>query len=91
SLQLGLDVELAEGWHTYWRSPGAAGLPPQLDWTASQNDKDNIDSASLLYPAPTRYVAYGLETVGYKNHVVFPIDVKLRRAGDAVHIATTAD
>ena len=26
----GLEVKLSEGWKIYWRSPGEAGLPPEL-------------------------------------------------------------
>ncbi|MGB1399945.1 MAG: hypothetical protein ACPG70_07415, partial [Candidatus Puniceispirillaceae bacterium] len=29
-LPLGLKVRLTEGWKIYWRSPGDAGLPPEL-------------------------------------------------------------
>lgn len=91
TIPLGLDVELAPGWHTYWRSPGAAGLPPQIDWQASQNDDGNLQSAALLYPAPKRYTAYGLETIGYHDHVVFPIDAKLRTAGHALNATASVD
>lgn len=86
TLSLGLDIELADGWHTYWRSPGMAGLPPDLDWTKSQNDTGNVQEASLLYPAPKRYTAYGLETIGYAGHVVFPIEAKLRKVGQAANL-----
>ena len=32
----GLEIELDEGWKTYWRTPGD-GLPPSVDWTKSRN------------------------------------------------------
>jgi len=86
SLSLGLEIQLADGWHTYWRSPGMAGLPPQLDWTNSQTDAGNLLDTTLFYPAPKRYTAYGLETIGYAGHVVFPIDAKLRKVGQAVNL-----
>jgi DsbC/DsbD-like thiol-disulfide interchange protein len=28
----GLELSLAPGWKTYWRSPGDAGIPPSFDW-----------------------------------------------------------
>lgn len=89
TVPLGLDVELAPEWHTYWRSPGMAGLPPQIDWQSSETDAGNLQSAELLYPAPRRYTAYGLETVGYRDHVVFPIDAQLRASGKALNIDAT--
>lgn len=81
---LAIDVELAPDWHTYWRSPGEAGLPPQIDWQSDLNDTNNLKSANLLYPAPKRYTAFGLETVGYRDHVVLPIDAEVREPGHAL-------
>ena len=26
---LGLRLEMADGWHTYWKNPGDSGLPPR--------------------------------------------------------------
>ena len=91
TIPLGLDVQLANGWHTYWRSPGEAGLPPQMDWSRSQTDADNLQTATLLYPAPHRYTAYGLETVGYRDHVLFPIDAVLRQKGQALNADVSID
>jgi suppressor for copper-sensitivity B len=91
TVPLGLEVTLAQGWHTYWRAPGEAGLPPQLDWTRSQTDENNLQNATLLYPAPERYAAYGLETVGYRDHVLFPVDAILRKAGQALNADMSAD
>jgi suppressor for copper-sensitivity B len=91
TVPLGLDIELANGWHTYWRSPGEAGLPPQLDWSRSENDNNNLQSATLYYPAPRRYTAYGLETVGYRDHVTFPVDAVLRKTGVALDADVAVD
>lgn len=88
-IPLGLDIQLAPEWHTYWRSPGMAGLPPQIDWQNSLNMTNNLQAAELLYPAPKRYTAYGLETLGYRDHVVFPIDAKLNSPGHALVIDAT--
>ncbi len=91
SVPLGIEIKLARGWHTYWRAPGSAGLPPQLDWSRSQTDDGNLDSAALLYPAPRRYVFYGLEAVGYNERVLFPIDATLRHAGKPLVLDVSAD
>ena len=90
-IPLGLEVRLASGWHTYWRSPGQAGLPPQLDWSKSETEANNLQSAAFLYPAPRRYVFYGLETIGYREHVIFPIDATLIKAGKALNAEVGVD
>src|SRR5262245_57588765 len=33
----GVEVVLADGWKTYWRMPGDAGVPPSFDWSDSAN------------------------------------------------------
>ena len=91
TIPLGLEVRLAEGWHTYWRSPGEAGLPPQLDWSASQNDEGNLKDAALLYPAPERLNALGMETAGYRDHVLFPVEATLLAAGKPLKVSVTLD
>ncbi|HYC13724.1 MAG TPA: protein-disulfide reductase DsbD domain-containing protein, partial [Stellaceae bacterium] len=79
--RLGLQFELAPGWKIYWRSPGDAGFPPQLDWKGSEN----VASAEIAWPAPMRFSVLGLETVGYEDAVVLPIAVKLAKPGAPLH------
>jgi len=74
---LGLQFRMREGWKIYWRSPGDAGYPPQVDWSGSHNFAD----ATLHWPAPERFSVLGFETIGYKTAVVLPLDVRLRDAG----------
>lgn len=71
---LGVHVRLGPGWHTYWRSPGDAGAPPEFDWRGSQN----IAAAEVEYPAPRRIASAGLDTFGYADEVVFPVRLRLR-------------
>lgn len=68
---IGLQFRLQPHWHIYWRSPGDAGLPPQIDWTASEN----LASAELQYPVPKLESMQGLNTYGYSDEVVFPLTV----------------
>jgi DsbC/DsbD-like thiol-disulfide interchange protein len=75
----GIDVILDEGWKTYWRMPGDAGIPPAFDWTGSANAK-TID---LLLPAPERLKDGSGEVIGYKRRVVFPIRIVAENAGAA--------
>lgn len=68
-----VEIELEDGWKTYWRNPGdAGGLPPVFEWQGS----DNLAEARVYYPAPSQFVDKSGTTVGYKKHVAFPIVVK---------------
>jgi DsbC/DsbD-like thiol-disulfide interchange protein len=68
----GLEIALAEGWKTYWRMPGDSGVPPVLDWSASRN----LANLTMAWPAPQRFSDAAGETIGYKDKVVFPLQVK---------------
>lgn len=85
--KLGLQILLSPGWKTYWRSPGDAGLPPELDWTGSEN----LASAEVFWPAPRRFSEYGIETVGYEGEVVLPIVAKAAEAARALALRVRVD
>ncbi|MDH3196296.1 MAG: protein-disulfide reductase DsbD family protein [Hyphomicrobiales bacterium] len=72
ALRGGLEIAMEEGWHTYWRVPGDAGIPPQLDFSASSNLAD----VTVSYPFPERYQdGSGLSLV-YWGHVILPLRVE---------------
>lgn len=83
TLSAGLDLDLGEGWKTYWRSPGEVGTPPRVDWSGS----DNVASVDFLWPAPERFTAFGIENFGYRDDVVFPLLITLERPGEPVRLA----
>lgn len=65
-----LEFDLEPGWKTYWRHPGdGGGIPPEFSWAGSEN----LDSASVLFPQPSRLKDQIGDTIGYKHNVVFPI------------------
>ncbi len=82
TLSLGVEFRMKPGWKIYWRAPGDAGFPPSLDWTGSQN----LKSAALRWPAPTRFTVLGLETLGYHDHVVLPVAAENAAPGRPVEI-----
>lgn len=77
-VQLGLEIKLAPGWKTYWRTPGEGGMPPRFDWGASAN----LASVAVAWPAPKRFEIGGMESVGYSDHVILPLDAVLAHAGE---------
>lgn len=79
---LGLQVKLDPEFKTYWRSPGDAGVPPELDWSASRN----VAGLTIEWPTPKRYVLAGFHTFGYADEVVLPLKVTLVRPGEPVAV-----
>lgn len=69
----GIAVDLPEGWKTYWRTPGDAGIPPTFDAAASTG----LTPVTVRYPVPERFDEAGLTAIGYTKSVVLPIDTAL--------------
>ena len=82
-----LKFTLAPGWKTYWRAPGDAGIPPQFDWSRS----DNLHGVGITWPAPQVFREGGVSTIGYKDELVLPITLAPRRAGKSMKVNVTMD
>ncbi len=80
--EAGLQFRLAAGWHTYWRSPGEVGFPPQIDWSGSENVKD----VAVAWPAPARLSASGLRSNVYRGEVVLPVAVTAVEPGAPIRL-----
>ncbi len=72
ALQGGLEIAMEEGWHTYWRVPGDAGIPPQLDFSSSSN----LANVTVSYPFPERYHDGSALSLVYWGHVTLPLTVE---------------
>ena len=82
TVPLGLHFKLAEGWKIYWRTPGDAGFPPDLEIKTSEN----LGDLSWHWPVPHRFSLFDQESHGYKDEVVFPITARLSRPGEPLTI-----
>lgn len=86
-LRAGIELKLQPGWHTYWRYPGDAGVPPRFDFAGSEN----VKTAKVLYPAPQVHSDAGGQSLGYVNNVVFPVLVTPKEPGKPVTLRLKAD
>lgn len=64
-----VEISLEPGWHTYWRVPGASGIPPHFDWSAS----GNLSSVAYEWPRPDAFDSAGALTIGYHDRLVLPL------------------
>jgi DsbC/DsbD-like thiol-disulfide interchange protein len=72
SIRAGIEIRLKAGWHTYWRYPGDAGVPPRFDFAGSQN----VKAVDVLWPAPQRITEEGLIAIGYTGDVILPLAIE---------------
>lgn len=86
-MRLGLEFELAPDWKVYWRAPGDAGYPPDIDWTGSRN----LAATEMLWPVPGRFEVLGLQSVGYGKHVILPIRAQVREPGRPLAVRAAVD
>ncbi|MBB4313184.1 protein-disulfide reductase DsbD family protein [Roseospira marina] len=85
--RLGLQFEMKDDWKVYWRSPGDAGYPPTIDWTGSAN----LAGTEMLWPAPERFSVLGIQTLGYKHGVVYPIHATVADPSRGLRLAASVD
>lgn len=80
-MHLGLRLQIAPGWHTYWRNPGDAGVPPELTL--------NVPAGPIAWPAPQRLPEGPLMTYGYTGSVLLPVTVT--PGADGLHVTGSAE
>lgn len=70
-----LQIDLEPGWKTYWREPGAAGIPPQLTIADSA-----VAATTIHFPAPEWSDDSSGSWAGYKHPVSLPLTFALADA-----------
>lgn len=83
----GIRLSLAPGWKTYWRAPGDAGIPPQFDWSGS----DNLRAVGISWPTPEVFLTAGMQTIGYSGDLVLPITLVPQKAGTPINVTVDLD
>lgn len=77
-----LQLSLQDDWKSYWRSPGDGGVAPSFNFSASTN----ITDVDWSWPAPKRYPVLGVETIGYKGEINFPITLHIEDLNKPVEL-----
>jgi DsbC/DsbD-like thiol-disulfide interchange protein len=80
-----LHLRLADGWKTYWRIPGEAGIAPRLDWSASQNLAD----VRVFWPRPVVFDQGGFRSIGYHGELVLPLELTPQTPGRPIALTGT--
>lgn len=78
--RLGLRFVLAAGWHVYWRNPGDAGQPPQIDWKLPAG----AQAGEIEWPTPIRYQQGPVMNYVFEHEVTLPAALTLPAGTNAV-------
>ncbi len=66
--RVGLRLRMADGWHTYWKNPGDAGVPPELT-------VEGATQSAIDWPTPSRVAEGPVMTYAYTGEVLLPVTV----------------
>jgi suppressor for copper-sensitivity B len=86
-LRAGVEIRLSPGYKTYWRSPGDSGVPPQFNWSGSQN----LGSVEVRWPAPLRFADGAGSSIGYAEEIIFPLLVTATDPAQPVFLKLALD
>ena len=74
--RLAVVFEHEAGWHTYWKNPGEAGLPPEFTFTLPPGFK----ATAPAFPLPERLLTGNITSFGYGGETAFPLRVEIPRS-----------
>jgi len=70
---LGLQLQHAREWHTYWRNPGDSGLPTLLEFKLPPG----LEVGPVLWPLPKKLSAGTLTNYGFEGDALLAVAVKV--------------
>lgn len=78
TVRAALEIDLLDGWKTYWMDPGAAGVPPSLE----SDPASGYAAGPLSFPVPRHFDDGYAKWAGYDAPVVFPVTFTKAGGGD---------
>jgi DsbC/DsbD-like thiol-disulfide interchange protein len=82
-----LHLKLKDGWKTYWRAPGDAGIPPNFNWSGS----GNLAGVEVQWPTPHVIMQQGVRTIGYTGQLILPLKLTPKQAGQQIMLQAEID
>src|SRR6202011_1261098 len=71
SFWVALELDIRDGWHTYWRNPGDSGQATTLNWQLPPG----FAAGDIVWATPHRFEIPPLVNYGYAKHVVHLVNV----------------
>jgi len=68
-----LQLDIRDGWHTYWRNPGDSGQATSIDWVLP----DGVIAGEINWPYPERQHVGPVANYGYHGTVLHLIKLEL--------------
>jgi thiol:disulfide interchange protein DsbD len=71
SIWVALELDIRDGWHTYWRNPGDSGQATQIAWSLPPG----LTAGSIEWTTPHRFVVAPLVNYGYAKHAMHLVKI----------------
>jgi thiol:disulfide interchange protein/DsbC/DsbD-like thiol-disulfide interchange protein len=71
SIWVALELDIRDGWHTYWRNPGDSGQATKLVWTLPAG----FTAGDIVWTTPHRFVIDPLVNYGYAKHAMHLVKI----------------
>ncbi len=68
---VGFRLEHGAGWHTYWKNPGLAGVPFEVQWALP----DGWHAEPMQYAPPDKVMMASIHTHGYERDVLHLVQI----------------
>ena len=84
-----LELDIRDGWHTYWRNPGDSGQATQLAWTLPAG----LTAGDIVWTTPHRFEIAPLVNYGYAKHAMHLVKITAApdlKAGAPLDLAAKA-
>src|ERR1700738_3997255 len=75
SFWVALELDIRDGWHTYWRNPGDSGQATTLNWQLPPG----FMAGDIVWAAPHRFEIPPLVNYGYAKHAVHLVNITAPR------------
>src|SRR5271166_5204969 len=66
-----LELDIRDGWHTYWRNPGDSGEPTKLKWQLPPG----FQAGDIVWTTPHRFELAPLVNYGYAKQAVHLVQI----------------
>ena len=71
SVWVALELDIRDGWHTYWRNPGDSGQATQIAWSLPPG----LAAGGIEWTTPHRFVVAPLVNYGYAKHAMHLVKI----------------
>ena len=86
TIWVALELDIRDGWHTYWRNPGDSGQATSLKWTLPAG----FSAGDIVWTTPHRFDVPPLVNYGYAKHAMHLVQITAPAGVPIGHAVTLA-